>query len=1088
MNKLEYIVNKVDEKIIDGIPSYKEKDEILIGPYLINNLYDSSEDFIDLHIYSLEGRLLKSAFNYTGATQTGDSAGAGQIGAQSLNISPGDDAVKNGFRNGDVVLSYNFFSDLYSNSLAPKEFFIEEISADRTELRLLTLELKDDQIINITDALRDYLENNSHFSDFKLRFSKDDRVTAVAIDNQEYRGGQSVLVKLYKPLPTKFVKKDLLNILENTSDTVNFKVATRIIEEERKSKFLKGPNFDIDSLKKADNPTEFFNYDDLFSYPVSSSYYELYSLFNEKGAQISINHADYGDFIHFGSAEERLRNFKYKVDLLDSYNDSIKIISDTSYTSTGVSGSTEYYEGLIKGLVDNFDHYDKYLYYESGSYSWPKSDNRRPYINQTSSTAESAQWFQKQLVSASNYDLTNYDVLTNTIPTYLREDQANEPLLMFTHMLGQHFDNIWIYFKAVSDKYDTDNRLNFGLSKDLVRDAIETLGIKIYPANNNLSDLFSTFTGANYDSGSTGEVINHYMQITSGSGLEHLQPMPVDNYQKEVYKRIYHNIPFLTKAKGTNRGLRALINCFGIPSDILKIKQFGGTHIDHQKNLAPEQSVTSSLDKIRLDNTGSLVTGSTLSPSISIIQPVDKYSDDLHTVEVGFDISDTTNEWISSKITGSFDIDNYLGDPRDRNEFSYSGLRQLEETIFAEPNEAVQNYWENVIKDYNKAEFDWNDELVPFRKPADFVRLVKFFDNTLFRLIKDFIPARSNTNTGVIIKSHILNRSKVKQVSVSYENNIYTGSISVGEISGSDAGAFGVANKYQYTTSYSASTITPIGLIERNISHEEPRFTGEFSGSVVIASDGEMNAKNPFKHSLQPFANFTLRAFNFSLPIPLACDIVLTVTKMGENFTFTAVGNGKVSTKYPQSSNQVGEIQVTHDFDSYNFLVGKAHVTYPYHFEGWGLTSASAAPSIFQTGSVMTLYNNTRPTVDKYFAHFSTDFAERIVYYVSTRIEDDGVVVSALDGTVSTGYYGDADNIELLYPDQIAPTGSFNVTANWSDYSQFILKANDAYGGTGDWVGWKNGDGDILSTNKQLSIFSGSYGGYTQFYATYNKY
>jgi hypothetical protein len=655
-------------------------------------------------------------------------------------------------------------------------------------------------------------------------------------------------------------------------------------------------------------------------------------------------------------------------------------------------------------------------------------------------------------------------------------------------MLGQHFDNIWIYFKAVSDKYDTDNRLNFGLSKDLVRDAIETLGIKIYPANNNLSDLFSTFTGANYDSGSTGEVINHYMQITSGSGLEHLQPMPVDNYQKEVYKRIYHNIPFLTKAKGTNRGLRALINCFGIPSDILKIKQFGGTHIDHQKNLAPEQYVTSSLDKIRLDNTGSLVTGSTLSPSISIIQPVGKYSDDLHTVEVGFDISDTTNEWISSKITGSFDIDNYLGDPRDRNEFSYSGLRQLEETIFAEPNEAVQNYWENVIKDYNKAEFDWNDELVPFRKPADFVRLVKFFDNTLFRLIKDFIPARSNTNTGVIIKSHILNRSKVKQVSVSYENNIYTGSISVGEISGSDAGAFGVANKYEYTTNYSASTITPIGLIERNISHEEPRFTGEFSGSVVIASDGEMNAKNPFKHSLQPFANFTLRAFNFSLPIPLACDIILTVTKMGENFTFTAVGNGKVSTQYPQSSNQVGEIQVTHDFDSYNFLVGKAHVTYPYHFEGWGLTSASAAPSIFQTGSVMTLYNNTRPTVDKYFAHFSTDFAERIVYYVSTRIEDDGVVDSALDGTVSTGYYGDKDDIELLYPDQIAPTGSFNVTANWSDYSQFILKANDAYGGTGDWVGWKNEDGDVLSTNKQLSIFSGSFGGYTQFYATYNKY
>ena len=1088
MNKLEYIVTEVDEQLIDGIPSYKEKDEVLIGPYSINNLYDSTEDFIDVHVYSLEGKLLKSAFNYKGATQTGDSAGAGQVGALSLNIDPSQDALKNGFRNGDVILSYNFFSDLYSTSTQPVQFFIEEISADRTELRLLTLELNDDTVVDITTALKDYLENNAHFSDFKLRFGKDDRVTAVAIENQPYKGGQSVLIKLYKPLPTKFTKKDILNVLENTSDTVNFKVITRVVKQERKSKFLKGPNFDIEDLKKSDNPTEFFNYDDLFSYPVSSSYYELYSLFNEKGAQISIDHTDYSDFIHFGSAEERLRNFKYKLDLIESYNTSISTVTTTGYTSTGISGSVNYYEGLITGIVNNFDHYDKYLYYESSSFAWPKSTSVRPYTNQTSNTSEAITWFNKQITSASNYDVSNYDVLTNTIPTYLREDSNNEPLLMFTHMLGQHFDNLWIYFKAVSDKYDTDNRLDFGLSKDLVRDAIETLGIKIYPGNNNLQSLFSAYTGANYDSGSTGEVINHYMQITSGSGLEHLQPMPVDSYQKEVYKRIYHNIPFLTKAKGTDRGLRALINCFGIPSDILKIKQFGGTNIDQRKNLAPEQAVTSSLDKIRLDNTGSLVSGSTLSQKVSIIQPVDKYSDDLHTIEVGFDISDTTNEWISSKITGSFDIDNYLGDPRDRHEFNYTGLKALEETIFAEPNIAIANYWQNLNKNYEDANFNWNDELVPFRKPADFVRLVKFFDNTLFKLIKDFVPARANTNTGVVIKSHILNRSKAKQVSVSYDNQIYTGSISVGEVTGSDAGAFGVANKYPFTTSYSASFVTPLGQIERNIAHEEPRITGEFSGSMLIASDGEMNQGNPFKHSLQPFANFTLRAFNFSLPIPLACDIILTVRKMGEQFTFTSVGNGKVSTTYPKTTNQAGEIQTTHDFDSYQFLVGKAHVTYPYHFEGWGLLSASADPGIFQTGSVLTLYNDTRTTVDKYFAHFSTDYAERIVYYISTRIEVDGVADTELDGIVSTGYYGDRDDVEQLYPTVIAATGSFNVTANWSDYSQFIVKANDAYGGTGEWIGWKSADGDLISHDKQLSVFSGSYRGYTQFYATYEKY
>ena len=49
---------------------------------------------------------------------------------------------------------------------------------------------------------------------------------------------------------------------------------------------------------------------------------------------------------------------------------------------------------------------------------------------------------------------------------------------------------------------------------------------------------------------------------------------------KEIYKRIYHNLPYLLKTKGTRRGLRALINCFGISDTILKIKEYGGNKKD----------------------------------------------------------------------------------------------------------------------------------------------------------------------------------------------------------------------------------------------------------------------------------------------------------------------------------------------------------------------------------------------------------------------------------------------------------------------------------------------------------------------------
>jgi hypothetical protein len=55
---------------------------------------------------------------------------------------------------------------------------------------------------------------------------------------------------------------------------------------------------------------------------------------------------------------------------------------------------------------------------------------------------------------------------------------------------------------------------------------------------------------------------------------------PIDDYNKEVYKRIYHNLPYLAKTKGTIPGLRALINCFGVPDTILRISEFGGRDKD----------------------------------------------------------------------------------------------------------------------------------------------------------------------------------------------------------------------------------------------------------------------------------------------------------------------------------------------------------------------------------------------------------------------------------------------------------------------------------------------------------------------------
>ena len=68
---------------------------------------------------------------------------------------------------------------------------------------------------------------------------------------------------------------------------------------------------------------------------------------------------------------------------------------------------------------------------------------------------------------------------------------------------------------------------------------------------------------------------------------------------------------------------------------------------------------------------------------------------------------------------------------------------------------------------------------------VDFVRLIKFFDNSLFKMIKDFIPVRTSLASGLVVKQHLLERNKYPQPQVSYTNESeLTGSITSPSIVG----------------------------------------------------------------------------------------------------------------------------------------------------------------------------------------------------------------------------------------------------------------------------------------------------------------
>lgn len=822
MADIIYSVNEDFPENIAGFEQFSQQDMELLNSFTVNSVFNPSKNYIELHILSLSDELLESDSSYSNFTQLGNAQSAGQAGVSVLTVDPIYDSRIYGYDLGGVKLLYHFLNDPYTTDNTTTQFFVESISADRTEVRLLPVSVKDSDLEKLTTNIKDKLETQSYFEGFRLNFTNNDLFIAVNIDTVDIPQGKAVVVKLYEPLPDTYSEKSKLNIVEVVADSVAYEVDSDITFDEVIQPTIRSANFNLEIADESVIPTGYYNYNELFSYPINNSNSQLFSMVNEKGIDISIDYSDFSSFIHFSSAQERLLNFKYKLDLINSYSASLSSISSTTSTLQGVSGSRDYYQNQLTGVVNNFDYYERFLYYESGSNSWPKSNTTKPYNNKASNTPEAITWYANEIANAISFDNTNNSSLAYSIPTYLRDDENNENYLTFVYMVGQHFDNLWLYSKAVTDKYDADNRINHGISKDLVGEALENFGVKLYTSNKSIEDLFTTFIGQAYQSGS--EKINVYVTGSLTGSNASIQPVAYDDYQKEVQKRIYHNLPLLLKSKGTQRGLRALINCFGIGPDILDIKLYGGRNVNERPFFGDSQFYSSSLDKIRLDNTGSIVTGSTISQHTSIIKRDRKYTDDLHPIEVGFAPIDNVDNYIIANITGSFDIEDFIGDPGYLGSGSYETLSQIATTLLTGSLGTARNY-----------------------NLQDYVRLIKFYDNTIFKMVKDFIPARAVPDTGIIIKPNLLNKSKAKSVTVIGTRPEHSASIDTAFVTASNANSFGINDNYD--TAYLEAVQTPLGTgVMYSHQQQEAKFDGEFLGSNITISTQNLNLANTFKY------------------------------------------------------------------------------------------------------------------------------------------------------------------------------------------------------------------------------------------------
>ncbi len=571
---------------IDSTPyveqTYNEKDINLLSPVNINKEFGESNDIIEMHILSPSGDILFSNYNFTDYRKVNNVNNSSLF--DTIALDPIKDVKLHGYSIGQFDIIYNF-NRLLFNSSNNSRFFIKEISRDRTELKITSNDLT---FIDLQSLFIEYIINKNQknfYSDFSLNFGDNKSLIGVNIELDTNVNIPSLFIKLYEPLPLDNSIKDTLWIEENISEPYVFRLNNSVIIEDVVNLFpLRGPNFDIEINKQINTPTSYLNISNVLDNNITSSYNQLQSLIGEN-ININIDYNDLTNFVHFSSAKERVENFVYKLTQIQNLERDLNILTNlSSSVDTGsINNSILTINNQISTITKNFDGYEYFLYYESGSNSFPKSTSQKPYINESVTSSISLEWigsdneqnsfYGGKILDHVNYDIQNRDYVWNNLPEYIKYDSQNSQLELMVSMMGQHYDYVWTYIKDITNKSVNDNRLNYGISKDLVAETLKSFGIKLYTNSRNNENIYMSLLGENPDGTflpSTGSYhIDNYVTAS-------MYTIPDDSINKETYKRLYNNLPFLLKARGTQKGTRALINCFGIPDTILNIKEFGG--------------------------------------------------------------------------------------------------------------------------------------------------------------------------------------------------------------------------------------------------------------------------------------------------------------------------------------------------------------------------------------------------------------------------------------------------------------------------------------------------------------------------------
>ena len=293
---------------------------------IIDRNFGEEEDYIEVHIFDDSNNIINRITDFKDYNI---------IENNTLSIDPNSILLDLGYTAGKFNVRLHLFRNKVFNT-QPEEypFSITEISPKRREIKSISTQVENNLFSPAVSQFIAEINSSAYFKEFSLIFSDGAIVPAINIKLNKSPEKYELILKTLNLLPST---TNDFKIVEEIVDPIGMEIDLGFPTFEEDLIELRGPNFEINTRQESSIPSEFKNFDNLLDYNFTSSYqYLLNNLENPETLNIQydyirpVSESSYEEsyhfesFVHFGSATEKLKNFKYKLELIEEYDSKVK--------------------------------------------------------------------------------------------------------------------------------------------------------------------------------------------------------------------------------------------------------------------------------------------------------------------------------------------------------------------------------------------------------------------------------------------------------------------------------------------------------------------------------------------------------------------------------------------------------------------------------------------------------------------------------------------------------------------------------------------------------------------------------------------